>query len=378
MSAWAGFRADANPETGIGHFMRCLSLARAWKSRGGQADFLSTTESGALIDRLDEAGIGRQELTASYPSEDDQCTTARWLNDHPGAWLVIDGYQFDDEYYQAAQVNGARVLVIDDFVRLPKYHADALLDQNAGAENRPYPTVENTTTLLGSGYAMLAPEYRAARETRVTETSSRRVLITLGGSDPAQQTVRVARAVMSPHVQGDLEVRVIVGPANSRRKEIEREVTAMAGFEWIDDPDDMPTQMAWADVAVVSGGTTMWELACVGVPMVTLQIARNQVPGTRALAVSGAGLNLGRLEAETDHRVGTQCLCLLEEEVDRLFTGLSEHLRILVDLAAGQIAKNRNDIFAHMACADRVCSPEPEGTHDALARDFRCGDNDYR
>jgi spore coat polysaccharide biosynthesis predicted glycosyltransferase SpsG len=124
--------------------------------------------------------------------------------------------------------------------------------------------------------------------------------VTFGGSDPAHQTIRVVRALRDHSTTSGLEVHVIVGPANDQKVEIEQEVDGIPGFQTMPNPEDMASQMAWADVAIVSGGTTLWELACIGIPMVVIQIAENQVSGAEAIAAAGAAVNLGWCERISD------------------------------------------------------------------------------
>jgi spore coat polysaccharide biosynthesis predicted glycosyltransferase SpsG len=53
------------------------------------------------------------------------------------------------------------------------------------------------------------------------------------------------------------------------------------------DATNMPELMAWADVAVSAGGSTLWELAYMGLPALVLVLADNQLPASRALDAAG-------------------------------------------------------------------------------------------
>jgi UDP-2,4-diacetamido-2,4,6-trideoxy-beta-L-altropyranose hydrolase len=63
-----------------------------------------------------------------------------------------------------------------------------------------------------------------------------------------------------------------------------------AATQFLSDPSDLPSLMAWADLAVSAGGITTWELACVGVPTLQLILADNQ----RGPALEMARLGLTR------------------------------------------------------------------------------------
>jgi spore coat polysaccharide biosynthesis predicted glycosyltransferase SpsG len=51
--------------------------------------------------------------------------------------------------------------------------------------------------------------------------------------------------------------------------------------------------MDWADLAVTAAGSTCWELAYLGVPMITIVAAENQRGIADGLATRGAAVNLG-------------------------------------------------------------------------------------
>jgi spore coat polysaccharide biosynthesis predicted glycosyltransferase SpsG len=71
----------------------------------------------------------------------------------------------------------------------------------------------------------------------------------------------------------DLEVRLVVGPLCSEREALRRELEAGSGqSELLASVGDMSEPMAWADLAITAAGSTCWELAFMGVPMITLTV----------------------------------------------------------------------------------------------------------
>ena len=50
-------RADATTAIGIGHLMRCIALAQAWKAKGNAVIFISHCQNGFLIDRIESEGF---------------------------------------------------------------------------------------------------------------------------------------------------------------------------------------------------------------------------------------------------------------------------------------------------------------------------------
>src|SRR5271157_406433 len=208
-------RADAAPEIGTGHVMRCLALAHAWREAGGEAVLATALSPGGLEDRLVAEGLPIHRLRAEAGSDFDARATAALARDLGADWAVVDGYHFTGEYQRVLKEVGMRVLVVDDNGHAEHYWADAVLNQNLHARETLYPSREpNVRMLLGPRYAMLRREFwkwRGWRRSHPWEAT--RVLVTFGGSDPANATLKAVGALARLST-ANLEVAVIVGASN--------------------------------------------------------------------------------------------------------------------------------------------------------------------
>jgi UDP-2,4-diacetamido-2,4,6-trideoxy-beta-L-altropyranose hydrolase len=313
-------RADAGPQIGIGHLMRCLALAQAWQSSGGRATFLSHCPSNNLHHRIKAADIGLIDLNAAHPNPADLSQTLNMLQHYGARWLVLDGYHFDPAYQQAIRTAGYRLMVIDDMAHWSTYHADIILNQNINAGELTYQNDPDTTLLLGTQYILLRPEFLAWRGwQREISEPARNVLVTLGGSDPGNVTLKVIEALRRLTVSG-LEVKVIVGPTNPhfRSLQAQSDFGVHGNIHFITNAANIPELMAWADMAVSAGGSTSWELAFMGVPSITLILADNQRAVAEILHKQGIVLNLGWYEHVTSiHMAQTIDYLLQASEIRR-------------------------------------------------------------
>jgi UDP-2,4-diacetamido-2,4,6-trideoxy-beta-L-altropyranose hydrolase len=206
------------------------------------------------------------------------------------AWIVADGYRFDDEYQQAIKNSGYRLLIVDDYGHADHYCADFVLNQNLSAREELYRHRDpGAQLLLGPQYALLSPRFLKFQHfDRVVPAHAQKLLVTLGGSDPSNTTARVIEAVRDSSV----EARVVVGGSNPHLKALLHAVHPPSTV--ICDSPDMPDLMAWADLAIAGAGSTSWELAFMGVPSLVLVMADNQSEVAHALASEGVSVNLGR------------------------------------------------------------------------------------
>lgn len=279
-------RADASPEIGVGHVMRCLALAQAWQDAGGEATFVHSEMPAMLAARLERERCASVRLLASVGGSEDACLTARWARRCGADWVVVDGYRFSATYYQQLREHGLNVLAIDDLAHLDHYPVALLLNQNLSARAALYTDRVDAATprLLGPRFSLLRREFRRAVEVgRPAGARPRRVLVTFGGSDAENFTARILRNLFASG-HGDLEAIVLVGAANPHLDAL-RELAAAAPFrcEIRVAVEDVAAVMAWADVAISAAGSTVWELASLRRPALIGAHEANQLAGLVAL-----------------------------------------------------------------------------------------------
>lgn len=268
---------------GTGHLLRCLALAQGLKDGGNEVIFLTHCEPGKLIERVKGEGFKVYPLRESGDTEE----TGEILRDENPGWLVLDGYQFDAGYQKAVKEAGYRLLVIDDYAHLPQYHADIVLNQNFGAERYNYRAEPYTKLLLGTKYVLLRREFLKYKNfKRIIPKVAKKVLVTLGGADPGNNTLDVLRAANG--IDATLDVKVVIGAGNPHYTSIKDEAEGSRhDIEILRDVGDMAPLMAWADVAVSAGGTTVWEVAFMGLPALLCIVAENQEGAVNAMADEG-------------------------------------------------------------------------------------------
>ncbi len=288
-------RADAGVRIGSGHVMRCLALAQAWQEAGQRATILTHGLGPALRRRLAEQDL--EIIDADFGNGGcDDARASISLAERLGAdWVVVDGYHFGADYQRAIKDAGLRILFIDDNGHAKQYLADLVLNQNIHAKESFYADCHpDSRLLLGTRYALIRREFWPWRTwKRKIPVTARRILVTLGGSDPDNITPTVLRAL--EQVGGlDMQVAVVVGGSNPHQAEIEAVAArASADTRLERDATNMPELMAWADLTVSAGGSTCWEICLLGLPAVLLVLAENQRINCQVMGERGAAINLG-------------------------------------------------------------------------------------
>ncbi len=312
-------RADASIATGCGHVMRCIALAQAWCDIGGRCLFLMAESTPTLDDRLCRERLPVKFINAKPGDASDiRLTQAAALN-CGASWIAIDGYRFGTDYQRALKDAGFSVLCIDDYGHAEEYFADLLLNQNPYANATDYARCgPNTGLLLGPRYALLRKEFSNRRRLRrEVAPDGRKILVTMGGSDPDNVTLMVIEA-LSQVQPSEIEVTVVLGGSNPHSLVIERRIEKLDySIRLVKDATNMPVLMADADIAISGAGTTYAELCFMGLPSILIDVAENQRRIAQSLSELGTALYLGSSKSVTAEAVASQTKNLLSSRTLR-------------------------------------------------------------
>ena len=280
---------------GTGHVMRCLALAEAWQDTGGQVVFAIVASPSSVRERLLRESVEILEISGTPGTPKDAERTAALARQHSAAWVVVDGYQFGEDYQRALKSVGLEILFLDDYGQAGHYYADLVLNQNVSADKNAYQNREPyTQLLLGSRYCLLRREFIAWRKwRREISPVGHRVLVTMGGSDPENFTARAIEALNT--IEDDnLEVTVVLGGSNEHSESLEHLTDGIRKKIIVHrNVSNMAELMARSDIAVSAAGTTCWELCFMGLPAVVIDLAANQKPIAQGLERRGCVIHVG-------------------------------------------------------------------------------------
>jgi len=324
------FRADASPEIGIGHVMRCLALAHAWQAHGGKVVFALATGACDLENRIRSHGVTILIVEAVPGSSEDAARTLEICAQSEPAWLVVDGYHFSADYLESLSTAKKRLLVIADDDEFPGCECDIMVDPNLESAQTHLRLGHQSVLLRGPAYALLRREFLDyARLRKAIPDNAVRVLITFGGGDLPNASLVALRALQDI-IDRDLDVTVVIGPSNRHRAILQAAVKECRHtVRLLENVDNIPELMAHADLAITAGGGTSYELAFMQVPMILVPIADNQIQPANAFASAKAAITAGPL-----HSLNRKQLSALLGDAIRnrvLRAQLAEAARAMVD-----------------------------------------------
>ncbi|NPV54627.1 MAG: hypothetical protein HPY71_14110 [Firmicutes bacterium] len=252
---------NGNSTIGLGHIYRAITVADAFL--GHRVRFYTYESEEAAIHLVRQHGYDIEEV-------DSENLINRIKYFHPD--IVINDI-LDTSPIYIRQLKNIGTFVVN-FEDLGDGAADANLIFNDLYELADPPP----THRFGHKYFCLSSHFMIEPPS-VFRVPARRLLITFGGIDQNNLTLRVVSIV--PRILRDTSIEkvvVVVGPAFGARARLREMIDELhpdvkQRIEVFESVGNMAALMRNADIAVTSNGRTVYELAAVGVP--TVSIAQN-------------------------------------------------------------------------------------------------------
>lgn len=341
------FRTDASLVIGSGHVMRCLALASALRESGSRCHFVCSAHPGHLGAKIEAEGH-RLTLLAATPNsgqfEERKPPHASWLGgDHDedarhtiaaleGArpdWLIVDHYALDAAWETLLRPQVNRLMAMDDLADR-SHKADLLLDQNLGRAAKDYDGLvpPDCVRLIGPSYALLRPEFAAARASSLSRRRVprlRNIAIGMGGVDARNVTGRVLQALQTTELPRDCALTVLMG-THAPWLESVREQARRSRWpcEVHVNSANVAQIMANSDLAIGAAGGTTWERCCLGLPTILCVLADNQRNNADHVTAVGAAIlmtDASELPALFASRIDERALLHMAEAATRLCDG---------------------------------------------------------
>lgn len=296
------FRVDSGLHIGIGHLMRCITLASEFKKEDFQIYFItknhlgSRTElipsvfqvftiPGELLSELNDIDKNNYDLWLGGDWKTDLLNTNRILEQITNVDLVVvDNYSLNGEYESGLKTKA--VFVIDDLTNR-EHTCHFLLDQNLTADfiqRKRLNTRVDVTYFLGPRYALLKDTFIEFRKLAASKDSLRKVvniLVFFGGSDPNSDSIKILKA--SSYFKDRYNFLVILNE-NHRDYEEARSLSEFSpNVRLINFTENMAQEILSSDLFIGAAGSTSYERAVLGAASYVVSVADNQVLNAKIL-----------------------------------------------------------------------------------------------
>lgn len=255
---------EGGTNIGFGHIARCLALCQAFEERGVIPRFLINGDA-SINDMLK----GQDYRIFDWIREKEQLQQML----QGAEVVVIDSYLANPGFYREISKKTKISVYIDDNMRL-KYPDGILINGNIYAEELNFPKKNGIIYLLGCRYTPLRKEFWDVPKKTINETV-KEIMVTFGGNDAKGMTPIVLQLLIKNYP--DLIKKVVLEKAFSNSIEIEKLRDSRTELIYGPNALAMRQLMLDADIAISSGGQTLYELAMLGIPSIAIAVAKNQL-----------------------------------------------------------------------------------------------------
>lgn len=268
------FRVNADAALGLGHVSRCRSLMLAL-SKLSACRFAVMTNSGDVVHKLlsgieyDLYEVGETMSRARFDIAIIDVPNPGSLNEHFHA--IADLLVCVDD--SGPGLSDQDILIRPNLLGLPR---------PSGMPEERY----------WAGQVILHPNFEAQNFQQIDKASdTSELLVCFGGSDPCAITLRAVNALK--RLERDVVVRIVLGASFQWDEELEHLLARDGRFIVERNISDMAGALRKADVALISGGTLLYEACASGVPAVVICQNDEQRAEADVAHASGAVINLG-------------------------------------------------------------------------------------
>lgn len=303
-------RVDGSSRIGMGHIMRCLTLAQEFRKREIEVTFLVKYDE-KVIELLKQTRFIFQIVKESTLKQEAEIII-NIINEKNLDAILIDSYWISEGYLKEIQKKIKLLISIDDN-NLYTYPSNIILNANIYAKDINYKIINpNTKLLLGCDYSIIRAEFTLEPSILIKD-EVKNILVTMGGCDINSYTSTILKSILDINCT----INVIVGPNFICKEEIEALASTHKNIKIYNNPKNMKDIMKLNDIAISSAGTTTYELGVLGIPTILIGQADNQRNIAKKTEELGMMINLGYFNEVKEEDIKKAVLDLMENKEKR-------------------------------------------------------------
>ena len=271
-------RVDGNENIGLGHLIRCITIAEMFIEVGLKVHFLCGQISNLGKTLIKDLQFSYTQLQSVGINANSAKEVANIIGAETNSKLLVDlPFKKNDdaknfgEFFKNIKSYGITLAVIDGLdsdcasmnIELP---TDLIIVPYLNAENRSYNVLQNTHILAGIQYFPFSGEIiRQARKKKRVATSAKKVLICFGGGKVKKENRKILDGIALCK-KDDWEITII--------GEVEHTQFLGQNYVNLNHAKNLPKIMFESDIAILGSGLIRYEAALLGTP--SLVFSRNK------------------------------------------------------------------------------------------------------
>lgn len=262
-------RADGNETIGMGHFMRCISIAKELIKNNQLVYFLISDFSDTNV--LADNGIIYFRLTDKNIPYSIQ--VRNWMLEHKCHTILVDTYEISPEDFDVLSQVG-KVIYIDDLYAFD-YNCSVIINYNIEASHEFYSNSRyNRQLFLGLDYFPLREEFCKVKNHDIRRNVSK-VLITTGSTDDYHAAYNILSTLVNEYDYIEFYVLLGLYYKESYKRKLLGVKEIHDNVKLIPWGQNMAVFLTQFDLVLGPGSTIIFEALSMNVPCISFEFVSN-------------------------------------------------------------------------------------------------------
>jgi UDP-2,4-diacetamido-2,4,6-trideoxy-beta-L-altropyranose hydrolase len=315
------FRVEATPKLGLGHLMRCLALAEKFNESVSNTNIVFITSSIAAGEQIKRCGYKLINL----PSSENMVEEIKYYEKYIKKTIFItDIPDISEDYLKTLKKKVYLVISIDDGSDTI-FYSDILINPNINPKiNHKYSS--RTQYYSGAKYVILKKAFeKYGIKKKQIKREAKSLFMCFGGSDRNNITQKVVNIIQNM----DINILIVVGIMYPYYNELVRDIKDYRNIQIKRDAHNMDELIYDADLAIISGGTLLYETCAIGTPAIVICQNQEQNRESEFFAENYSAINLGSFDNIKEDTARNTVIKLISDYDTR--KQLSKNARQLID-----------------------------------------------
>jgi len=269
---------------GFGHITRCLAIANVFKKYGFSINFIVNGDESIY------SSIKEKKSIYNWFIMENQLL--RELSNDCPTLILLDSIEIINKQILEIESLNIPIIFIDDDKRRNILNKGFVVDWTVLSDKKNYfiPRKKEVSYFLGSKYTPLREEFSSVKQ-KVINENIRNIMVAFGGADIKNLTPTILKHlnIFLPNCKKN----IVIGNGFQNMDEIEKYKDSNTKFIYNANAIQMVQLMQESDLAIASGGQTLYELARVGTPTIAILLVENAKDDTIGWDSVGAIKNIG-------------------------------------------------------------------------------------
>ena len=290
----------------MGHLMRCLDLANHALTKDVNSIFLTSTR--LAKEKIDSEGFKCFLISDNYKHALKEIKNLK-SNFLLKVILLDINYLSTEEqkkkyfdFLRELKIMSIYLITFEDLSN-EVFPSDIVIIPYVGMASLKFQKEKGSRYLLGPKYFPLREEFNNITKKSSTVNSVNNILITMGGSDPNQITIKVIKALSKLNTKYHL--MVVLGSLSLISEEQIKALLSNYGgsFQVIKNGQNMAELMYESQLAITNSGLTKYEMANMGLPAIVISNNSKHANLMDDFVGYGSVVHLGTNEEITEQNI---------------------------------------------------------------------------